>query len=277
MYHLCSRFPSEAAILESYKRKRQWNSYKSKVVQEVVSSRDMRTAPLCRARLAKRKEKGEGDETTTRRQAGSGTHTPCSVQNGGSKCDSSTGQVESGAGADDTGSDSDKLTSPGDGTPEDTAGQVWGDSKGDTGGDLGEDKRAAVGGDTGADRGPPGGSAIFPVVEVDTVTYPETPRSPTPSQSGHGADPSTTATDSTVTPADLPPRTEDSQQRDAGPGPEAVIIRRKSSLGSRPTVTADTTFITRRRRSRDDTSSGALTRFNLASDLDAATVAEVKA
>ena len=99
-------------------------------------------------------------------------------------------------------------------------------------------------------------SSLFSVVEEEADTDPEPPSSKPP--------------EPPETVSELEARLSQPQiapyAYGVGPGPTAVIVRRKSSTAGashRTCVSAEATFVTRRHQSRNDTSPNLVTRFSL--------------
>lgn len=253
--HTCiCRFPTEASILESYKRKVTWNAYKAQVVQEVVRSRDLRSAPAYRGPSRKNPAAApprdadtsslERSHTATRLLTASLNRSPRGAEKKKKK---------------------DKK--PAKSAAVQAAGE---DVKNDPKESRSEDVEARDGDPSHAVTTAPAETPapVSPVAEVETHSKADPPTPPRPQPASDVV-------------AELEARPPINPQTapyayGVGPAPTAVIVRRRSSLGvsHRPFVSAEVTFVARQRQSRDDTSPNHVTRFHLANDLDCASVAE---
>ena len=230
----CSRYPSEASILESYKRKVMWNAYKTKVVKEVVRSRELRSAPAYRC--PKKKATRDGDSLSLER-----SKTSSRLLSALNRCSDAKKRNQTSTSSDPAAADV-KESAP--------------ESPGDV-----LNATDSTSADAEVVEKPP---TIFPVVTVDTKPDPDTPRS----------EASDVVPELEARPLNLPHATPYAY---GVARPTAVIVRRRSSVAAthRSLVSAEATFVTRRRQDREDTSSNLVTRFSLAaSDLDSASVAE---
>lgn len=236
----CSRYPSEASILESYKRKVMWNAYKTKVVKEVVRSRELRSAPAYRC--PKKKATRYGDSLSLER-----SKTSSRLLTALNRCSDAEKRNQTSTSSDPAATDV-KESVP--------------ESPGDT-----VNATDSTSADAEVVEEPPsgdGGHHHHPVVTEDTKPDPDTPRS----------EASDVVSELETRSLNLPHTTSYAY---GVARPTAVIVRRKSSAAAthRSLVSAEATFVTRRRHNREDTSSNLVTRFNLAaSDLDSASVAE---
>ncbi|XP_076437211.1 cyclic nucleotide-binding domain-containing protein 2-like [Babylonia areolata] len=270
-------FPTDTAIVDSYRNKVTWDAYKSQVVHGVVRARDLRTAPKFRADDSKDRAEPQPPQPPGPDRSKSSTNLKSAAEEAkGSTTHKQKGGVtfeevdKNSAGVGDDGEEEDNTQS----SAQDPREPVQQSNRECGLEAIAEDDDDMQTQDDATD--PPGSThrqeqqqrRTFPIMEVDTNPDPGTPRP--------------TSSSSSATAQDLPPMQPPvplSLLRDAGPAPEAVIIRRKSSIhpNFRPSgVSVDTTFVTRRHRSRDESSSRAppTTRFKVASDLDPAAVAE---
>ncbi|KAL8624117.1 hypothetical protein ACOMHN_036120 [Nucella lapillus] len=249
-------FPSEGAIVESYKRKVTWNAYKAQVVNDVVRVPDQRNSPRFRSekkKEAQRTDPSPLDRGQTPKKPLPALSSPRVVKTPPNKDSTAGGKNKDGASEDSSDLPTDKMRQSGGkkvtiaNAPNDTRSSLSNSKDDKHVSGLKRESRNQV------------RARIFPIVEVDPHSESETPR----------PDSATSSEDSSPRPPPVPI----SLQQDVGPGPEAVIVRRRSSLGFnlKPSVSVDTTFVTRRHQSRD-VSSGHMTRFNLTNET--ATVVE---
>ncbi|XP_070210177.1 uncharacterized protein [Littorina saxatilis] len=251
------RFPSDAAIMESYKTMVTWNAYKVKVLGDVIRSRDLRSAPLYRGPERETVVDPTGRLSPDRNQPPSRPVTARDRKIEDKKKKANVLPIQDEKDDDKTG----KKAEDKDVVSDVQEQEVDNMSEGSSGGETREEKLADDNEErtvsvppTATQEKPP---AIFPVVEVDTTTYPPSPRIEPPL-----AD--TITAEYEVCPHIAP-------VYGIGPAPTAVIIHRQFTTPGvyRPYTTPETKLFTHKEKDKPAKSRAAqTTRFLLTTDVN---------